>query len=113
MVDEPKFLDPKKETMPTVGDKAYWGNPCFRHENIVAWVTKVKKDNEGLHCFGCFIESREKTYLERFAVDSPLVKRLVDGLRERIQFARENVIMNMDAYVDSIEALLDREVKNG
>jgi len=40
-------------------NKGYWGNPCNRHENIVAWMAQIEKDNEGLHCFGCFIESRE------------------------------------------------------
>ena len=38
----------------------HWGNPCERHDNVAAWVAQVKIDEEGLHCFGCFIESREK-----------------------------------------------------
>ena len=40
--------------------KQCWGNPCNRHTNVAAWVARVKKDEEGLHCFGCFIESRER-----------------------------------------------------
>jgi hypothetical protein len=38
----------------------HWGNPCERHKNVAAWVAQVKIDEDGLHCFGCFIESRER-----------------------------------------------------
>ena len=40
--------------------KQHWGNPCDRHENVAAWMAQVQEDDEGLFCFGCFIESRER-----------------------------------------------------
>lgn len=38
--------------------KGYWGNPCEEHQKIEAWVTRLRVDEEGLHCFGCFLDSR-------------------------------------------------------
>ena len=40
--------------------KGYWGNPCEKHENVEVWVASVVVDDEGLHCFGCFIEAYGK-----------------------------------------------------
>ena len=58
--------------------KNYWGNPCEKHENVEAWVARCKVDNEGLHCFGCFIEYRESTA----AVDA--VREIYKKLKEAI-----------------------------
>ena len=37
-----------------------YGFPCEKHNNV-EWIAQVKRDKEGFHCFGCFMDSRAKT----------------------------------------------------
>ena len=55
--------------------KATFGNPCDKHKDVAAWVGRVKKDDEDLHCFGCFIEYREKQ--QRLRIWDAMKRRIV------------------------------------
>ncbi len=82
--------------------KGYWGNPCSVHEKIDAWVTSVRVDEEGLHCFGCFLNSRFVLQTEgnrRLMEDMEGFTDKIESLEAEVERLREAVEFYADEAV--------------
>ncbi|KKN74098.1 hypothetical protein LCGC14_0394380 [marine sediment metagenome] len=93
--------------------KGYWGNPCEKHHNVEAWVAGIKKDAEGLHCFGCFLEARSLPEIEALEAE---VERLQEALEEKeaeIAEYRERITNIKNQAFTALERPKIREAAKG